>query len=143
MSKQLIWLSFAITTITAYYQPVNEAKITKTQNKSISFSIFKSISYNSEAYNSTSAQVQVVIEKVNMKGEHKTMWEKTYDAKKISEYPNEENALFGKIEVYNLKNDKEYLEVRYILTYNSKGNELQIQGGDTVHEKIKKIEISI
>ncbi len=57
--------------------------------------------------------------------------------------PDEEDALFGKIEVYNLKNNKEYLEVRYILTYNSKGNELQIQGGDTVHEKFKKIEISI
>ena len=143
MSKQIIWFSLAIAMTAALYQPIKQVKYTKVEDKSVSFSIFKSISYNSEAYSNTSAQVQITVEKVNTNGEHKKVWVKTYSAKYLSQYPDAAKALSGTVVVSNLNSKKEYLQVTYILTYNSKGQELQIQGGDVIKEKNKTNDISI
>jgi len=109
------------------YKPVKKATETKPVNKNISISVYKSSSYMSVVYNNTSVQVYIIVEKVNTKGQHTIVWNKKLDPKYLIWYPSAENALKQNITICNFDREKEYLIVRYILTYNSKGSELQMQ----------------
>jgi hypothetical protein len=96
-------------------------------NKDISFAVYKSYSYKSKAYKNSSAQVHIVIEKINTYGQQTIVWEKTMDAKSLSKYPTAENALKQNVTVHNVNKKKEYLVVNYTLVYNSNGSELKMQ----------------
>ena len=127
MNKYLVWLPAFMVLGAVIYKPVKEATEARLVNKNISFSVYKSSSYTSVVYNNTSAKVYIIVEKVNTKGQHTIVWDKKFDPKYLSRYPSVENALKQNITIHNLNREKEYLIVHYILTYNSKESELQMQ----------------
>ncbi len=146
MKKRLTWLPVVLLVLgAAIYSPAKEA-LTKEApvSKSISFAVYKGGNYSSEVYNNTSAQINIVVEKVNGKT-RTTVWSKTFDAKLLNQYPGIEDALSQKVTVPNVLGNKEHLEVTYTLTYNSKGSELRMQSGTVVSGDVKtdKVDISI
>jgi hypothetical protein len=113
-------------------------------NKNISLVIYKSSDYMSEVYSNTSAQLHITVEKVNTRGQHTIVWDKIMNAKELSEYPSIENAVKQNIIIHNVNRKKEYLVVDYTLTYNSKGNQLQMHDATVVKDdKAGKVDISI
>ncbi|HXL58969.1 MAG TPA: hypothetical protein VN958_22055 [Chitinophagaceae bacterium] len=144
MNKFLAWLPAVMVLGTVIYRPVKEATETKLVSKNLSFAVYKSSSYTSGAYDNTSAQVHIIVEKVNIRGTRTIVWDKTLDAKSLSQYPSIENALQQKITIANVNEKKEHLVVYYTLTYNSKGSELLMQEGIVVKdEKTSRVDISI
>ena len=102
------------------------------ENKDISFVVYKSNSYKSDVYKNSSAQVHIVIEKINTYGQQTLVWEKTMDAKPLSKYPPVQNAFKQNVTVHNVNDQKEYLVVGYTISYNSKGSELQMHNATVV-----------
>jgi hypothetical protein len=144
MNKYFTWLPIVMVVGAAMYKPVKEAREQKIVNKSISFAIYKGDNYTSKVYDSTSAQVHIIVEKVSNKGEHTIVWENTLASKQLSQYPSMENALSQKVIVPNINDKREHLEVYYILIYNSMGSELQMQNGTVISsENMTKLDISI
>ena len=113
---------------------VNAKTTTKSNigNKDISFVVYKSNSYKSDVYKNSSAQVHIVIEKINTYGQQTLVWEKTMDAKPLSKYPPVQNAFKQNVTVHNVNDQKEYLVVGYTISYNSKGSELQMHNATVV-----------
>ena len=128
MNKYLAWLPAFMVVGAIMYNPVKEAAEAKQINKNISFSVYKSSAYTSVVYNSTSARVYIIVEKVNTKGQHTIVWDKKLDPKYLSQYPSAANALKQKITIHNLNWKKEYIVVHYILTYNSKRERITNEG---------------
>jgi hypothetical protein len=144
MNKYIAWLPAFIILATVIYKPVKEATETKLISKDISFSVYKSSSYKSVAYNNTSAEVNIIVEKVNTKGQHTIVWDKKLDSKYLSKYPSFENALTQNITINNLDSKKECLVVNYIVTYNSKGSELQMHSSTILADNnAGKVDIGI
>ena len=115
----------------------------KPVEKNISFALYKGNDYNADVYNNTSATVHIVIEKISSKG-RTTVWEKTFDAQTLKQYPSLQQAIAQTVKVPNVFDSKEHLEVSYTLTYNSKGSELQMQNGIMVNGNgTDKVYISI
>ena len=143
MKKHLLWLPVVAVVIgAAICKPVKEAREEKPVDKSISFAVYKGNNYASDVYNYTSAQVHITLEKVSG-AKRTTVWEKTFDAKLLKQYPSMENALSQKVTVSNVNDKKEHLEVKYVLIYNSKGSELQMQNDAVVSGGAEKLNISI
>ena len=134
MKKHLLWLSVVVVVAIAAMSKQVKDVITpaKPVEKSVSFALYKEGSYLSDVYNSTSASVHITIEKVNGKN-RKTVWEKTFDAQMLKQYPSLQEAIAQTVKVPNVFDAKEHLEVSYTLTYNSKGSELQMQNGMVVN----------
>lgn len=133
MKKHLLWLSVVVVVaIAAMNKQVRDA-ITpaKPVEKSISFALYKEGNYAAEIYSNTSAKVHITIEKVSGKS-RRTVWEKTFDAQSLKQYPSLQEAMAQTVKVPNVFDAKEHLEVSYTLTYNSKGSELQMQNGIVV-----------
>ena len=144
MNKYLVWLPALMVLGAVMYKPVKEATESKLVNKNISVEVYKGSSYTSGIYNNTSAQVQIIVEKVNTKGQHTIVWDKTLDSKYVNQYPTAENALKQNITILGINEKKEYLVVHYTLTYNSKGSELQMWESTIVKENnSEKVEIKI
>src|SRR4051812_42617752 len=144
MNKYLAWLPALMVLGAVMYKPVKEATPSKLVSKNISVEVYKNSDYTSDAYSNTSAQVHIIIEKVNKRGEHTIVWDKTMDAKKLSQYPSIENALHQNITIHNVNQKKEYLVVDYTLIYNSKGTELQMHEATLVkNNNSGRIDISI
>jgi hypothetical protein len=126
------------------YKPVKEATESKLVNKNVSLAVYKGSDYTSGVYDSTSAQVHIVVEKVTTKGQRSIVWDRTLDAKSLSLYPSIQNALKQNITVYNINEKKEYLVVDYTLTYNSNGAELQMHDAEVVKDSdTNRVDISI
>ncbi len=144
MNKYLIWFPALMVLGAVIYKPAKETTETKPVSKNISFSVYKSSSYTSGVYNNTSASVDLIVEKVSTKGQHTIVWDKKLDRKYLSQYPFVENALKQIFTIHNLNREKEYLIVHYIVTYNSKGSELQMQNCTIMkYNNPGKIDISI
>jgi hypothetical protein len=144
MNKFLTWLPAVMVLGAVTYKPVKEAAESKLVDKDISFAVYKGSSYASGAYNSTSAQVHMIVEKINTNGQHTIVWDKTLDSKYLSQYPSAENALKENVTIHNVNQKKEHLVVYYTLTYDSKGSELQMQDGTIVNDNNSgKVDISI
>jgi hypothetical protein len=143
MNKYLAWLPALMVLGTVMYKPVKEATQPKLVNKNVSLSVFKGSDYTSGVYNNTSAQVHIIIEKVNQKGVHTIVWDKTMDAKSLSDYPSVKNALQHNITVTNINQKKEYLVVDYTLIYNSNGSQLYMHDAEIVNHDHEKVDISI
>jgi len=135
----LVWFGFGAA---IYTTAKGTTAPEKTVNKNISFAVYKGNNYASEAYNNTSATLHIVITKVRGSN-HSIVWEKTFDAKLLKQYPSLENALTQNVTVPDVLDKKEHLEVTYTLTYNSNGNELQMQSGTVVYGNYDKLDISI
>jgi len=142
MNKFLALLPALIFLGAVIYQPVKKINESKSVEKSISIEVYKGNQYASGIYDNTSAQVHIIVEKVNNKGERTVIWDTT-TAKLLKQYPNEGQAQQQHIVVPNINEKKEHVEVTYVLTYNSKGSELQMQDGIVVSGKSGKLGISI
>jgi hypothetical protein len=144
MYKLLTWLPAVMVLGAVMYKPVKQATETKTVNKNLSFAVYKSNPYTSGVYDNTSAEVHIIVEKVNTSGKHTIVWDKKLDSKSVSEYPSVENALKQNITVHNVNQKKEHLVVYYTLTYNSKGSELQMWESTIVRDNnSEKVDIKI
>ena len=144
MKKYLLWLPLAwfgfgaAIYTTTKVTPAPE----KTVNKNISFAVYKGNNYASDVYNNTSAKLHIIITKVRGNS-RSVVWDKTFDAKLLKQYPSLENALTQSVTVPNVLDKKEHLEVAYTLTYDSNGTELQMQNGTVVYGNSDKLDISI
>jgi hypothetical protein len=144
MNKYLTWLPVFMLLAFVVNKPAKEAMKSELVNENISFAVYKSHPYKSDVYDNTSAQVKIVVEKINTSGQHTIVWEKTMDAESLSKYPTAENALKQNVIVHNINEKKEYLVVDYTLIYNSKGSELQMHDAEIVKDNNSgKINISI
>jgi hypothetical protein len=144
MNRYLVWLTALVIFAAIIYNPGTEVPGTKRISKNIFISVYKGNAYSSVAYNNTSARVYITIEKVNAKGLHTTVWDEKFGSQYLRWYPFAENALQQNITIHNLDGKKEYLVVRYILTYNSQGSELHMQGCTIVKDRTPgKVTISI
>ena len=144
MYKLLTWLPAVMVLGAVMYKPVKEATETKTVNKNLSFAVYKTNPYTSGAYNNTSAEVHIIVEKVNTSGKHTKVWDKKLDSRSLSLYPSVENGLEQNITIHNVNQNKEHLVVYYTLTYNSKGSELQMWESSIIKENnSEKVDIKI
>ncbi len=126
----------------AGYETVQNSFSSKTVDKSISFDIYKGNNYRSKVYDGTSAQIEIIVEKVRGT-DRVVVWDTTFDAKKLKQYPSIENALSQNITIANLVDNKDQVEIKYLITYNSKGNILQMQSCSVILDSCTKLEISI
>jgi hypothetical protein len=134
MKRCLLWLFFILIVSgagIAAYEPITSFKRDKPIEKEVSISLYKVGSYTSKAYNESSAEVYVSIEKVGSTT-RSVVWDTTFDAMLLRKYPSIKKAMSKKIIVPDVREKKEHLEMNYLLTYNSKGSALRIQGRNTV-----------
>ncbi|HRI19795.1 MAG TPA: hypothetical protein PLA68_02525 [Panacibacter sp.] len=124
------------------YKPIKHAIEENPVDKRISFAIYKGSNYTSKAYDRTSAQIHIKVEKVS-RGKRTTVWDTTLDAKLLKQYPSMENALLKEIIVPHVIDKKERLEISCILTYKSSGGELQMQYGTVLVNDSGKLDIPI
>ena len=144
MKKYSGWFMVVLLAITLaiFYKPLKLAIIGKPVDKSISFAIYKGNNYTSKAYDSTSAQIRINVEKVSF-GKRTVVWDTTFDAKLLKQYPSMENALLKKIIVPHVTDKKEQLEISCILTYKTVGSQLQMMYGTILTNKTGRIDIPI
>lgn len=116
---------------TAFYKPIKEKIQEKPVDKNISFAIYKGADYTAKVYDCTYVQVQVTVEKVR-DDKCTVVWDKTFDEKLLKQYPTAKNAIAEQINITGVFEKKEHLQVKYVLTYNSKGTELQMQGENVI-----------
>src|SRR5437764_328579 len=133
MKKHLLWLPLVWLVFgAAIYSTENESTTSeKAVSKNISFAVYKSNNYASDVYNTTFAKLHIIITKVRGTS-HTVVWDKTFDAKLLKQYPSLENALRQQVTVPDVLDTREHIEVTYTLTYNSNGSELQMQSGTVV-----------
>jgi hypothetical protein len=142
MKNYLTWLPTLIVIAAAMSRPVKEAMTKKAVDKNISFVVYKGVDYASSAYNNTSAQLHVTVEKVNGV-KHTQVWSKTFDARQVKRYPSLEQATLQTVKVPKVAGE-EYLEITYTITYNSGGSKLQMQSDTVVGNNMNgKLDISI
>jgi hypothetical protein len=143
MNKHLLWLPVILTVGAAVYNPVKEAKAPKTENKNISFAIYKRSDYKSTVYNSSTAQVHITVEKVDNKGMRTAVWDSTMNPKSLSQYPSIDQVVPESVVIPHINKKREHLEVSYTLIYNSDGNELQMQGDQVISDTTSNVSIKI
>jgi hypothetical protein len=140
MKKHIFWYTVAVVVVllTAWGKPIVENISFKAPvSKSISFAVYKSDSYASKIYDDASAKLSVAIVKVS--GRKSTIvWQKTYDARLLSQYPLLANAMAQKVVINNVYDGREHLEVIYTLTYNANGNFMQVQNGTIISKGEKE-----
>jgi hypothetical protein len=68
MNKFLAWLPALVILGAATYLPVKQMNEPKPVEKNISIEVYKGSQYASDIYANTSAQVHIIVEKVNNKG---------------------------------------------------------------------------
>ena len=122
-------------TVTCSWEP-------KTVDKTVSVAIYKENNYNTKVYDRTSAEIHIDLEKVSAKN-RTLVWDTTFDAKLLRQYPSAEKALSRKIVVENLVDKKEHLEINYLIKYNSNGSILQMQNGSVIADSSGKLSIGI
>src|SRR6266487_4143940 len=110
MKKYLLWLPVVWLSLGAaiYSTGKENAASGKVVNKSILFAVYKGNNYASEVYNNTSAKLHITIVKVRGKN-RTTVWDKTFNAKLLKEYPALENALSQQVTVPNMLDNKEQI----------------------------------
>ena len=126
----------------AAYKTVKESFFEKRVDKNISFNLYKAANYASKAYDSTAAQIEITVEKVSGKNRVQA-WDTTFGPCLLKKFPSIEKALSQTIIVPGVLEKKEHLEIRYVITYNSKGNILQLQSGTYVLDDPKELDICL
>jgi hypothetical protein len=129
MKKYSLWLVVVLLVLgLAGYKATKEALKERPVEKSVSFTIYKGFDYTSHVYDCTFAQIHISVEKVRG-NKRTTVWDTTFDAKLLKQYPSIGKALTENITIPQIVDKKEHLDINYIITYNSKGSELKMRGG--------------
>jgi hypothetical protein len=124
MNKQFTWLPVLMLLGSVLSSPVKEARKTPIVNKSISFAVYKGDAYTAKIYDNTFASVKIVVEKVSKK-EIRVVWDTALNSM-LKDYASIEKAQYKTVTI-PVNGCTEHLQVKYILIYNSKGNELQME----------------
>ena len=124
MNKHFTWLPVLTLLGSVLSSPVKEAGKAPMINKSISFAVYKGDAYTSKIYDNTFAQVKIVVEKVNKKG-ISIVWDTVFNSI-LRNYVSMEKAQYKTVMI-PINGCTEHLQVKYTLTYNSKGNQLQME----------------
>ena len=145
MKKNLI-IAAIVTVVAIFgivaYKPIKRAFSDTPVEKRIALNVYRAGNYNADIYNHTSAQVHIIVEKVG-KHSRTIVFEKTIDAKLLKQYPTADKPMVEKIIVPGIFDKKEHLEVKYILTYDSKGSQLEMQNGTVVSKGISPEKLNI
>ena len=135
MKRCLLWLFFILIAssvgIAAAIDPIMNVMRDKPVEKEIAFSLYKGSSYASKAYKGSSAEIYIAVEKVRSTT-RSVVWDTTLDAMLLSKYPSLKKAMSKKIIIPNVIENKEHLEMTYLLTYNSKGSILKMQSSHLI-----------
>jgi len=79
-------------------------------------------------YDSTAAEIEITIEKVNGINREKA-WDTTFGPCLLKKYPAMKKAISKRITVPDVIENREHLELSYVIVYNTRGNILQMQNG--------------
>jgi hypothetical protein len=145
MKKILLWMVlilFLSGIVVASYKPIKEALKENPVERTISFRLYKGSNYSTKIYNCSSAEIYIAVEKVKNTS-HTTVWDTTFDAKLLNKYPSAKNVVAQKVTIQNVIENKEHLEMHYVLKYNSKGSVLKIQSPSFVLDEIDTLLISL
>jgi hypothetical protein len=113
-------------------------------NKEIDLAIFTDNNYNYAAYDSSLAQVEVTVERINGNSSY-TAFTKKYDAMQLKQFTTAKDAVTDKMNIQDVKDGKEVLVVTYSIAYNTKGSKLIIERREIIGkgEVEKKIDVVI
>lgn len=126
MKKFLWWIPVLLIFFgLGFYQPLKLSITGKPGHHKIAITVFKATPYASSVYSSTSAELRVTVEQVSG-SKRVAVWNKTFGARLLRQYPSAAHALFDTV-VVPTANGREELTVTYTITYNSGGTELQRQ----------------
>ncbi|HRH50377.1 MAG TPA: hypothetical protein PLP23_16590 [Panacibacter sp.] len=103
--------------------------------KNVNLEVYKSNDYLSAIYNDATAKISITITKV-CRNSRMIVWNKTFNALQLKQYPSLEDALLQKVAIDNVFDNKEHLEVRCTISYNSKGGLLEIHNGVLVSKGV-------
>jgi hypothetical protein len=145
MKRNLLWLALTILAsgiAIASLEPLKAALKETPVEKTISFSLYKGSNYASKIYNCSSAQIYITLEKVRSTT-RTVVWDTTFDTKLLSKYPSAKKALSQKVTIQNVIENKEHLEINYVLTYNSNGSIIKIPSGSFVLDGLDTLAISL
>lgn len=144
MKSHFTWIPVSIFVLTvSLLTPVKDSMVTKkTVSKSVSFELYKGNTYNAEVYNNTSAMVHITVEKVS-ENNRTVVWDTTIAASQLKQFPEASNAYTQTITVPGLSEKREQLVIRYVLTYDSNGSQLQMQDWIVAADNNSKLVIAI
>jgi hypothetical protein len=112
----------------AAFKTVKESFLTVRTSKNLSFKLYKTSNYTAQVYDSTAAQIEITVEKVNGRNREK-VWDTTFGPCLLKKYPSIEKAFLKTITVSNVIENREQLELNYVIVYNTRGNILQVRNG--------------
>lgn len=142
MKSYVQWLTVVtLLGVAAAYEPVKDMLTKTNSDKQVSFQVFKASNYKSEVYDSTFVNVHITITK-RKKHEVTQIWDTTFTNALLKKFPEQGKAVVQTVNIPNVSN-KEHVEVKYILTYDTKGNTLQLQGNAEVNESKLEFDIPI
>lgn len=93
----------------------------KKVNKNINVEVYKDASYNSPVYADAYATINITVIKVNG-SKRDTAFTHNFTPMHLKSFPASDKPLINKIAITNVNDKKEWLEVYYTLTYNTKGS---------------------
>ena len=147
MKKHLLWFMVAVVVVllAAWCKPIiANINFQQPVSKSVSFAVFKANNYNSKVYDDASVKLSVAIVKVSG-NKRSTVWQKSYGAKLLNQYPSVADAMSQTVVIDNINDRSEHLEVIYTLTYKAKGSTVTLQDGTVIArgEKTGRLAINI
>ena len=128
LKKAITLITIAISISLFFIQDTNWLAPEKAISKNFNLEVYKSNDYLSAIYNDATAKICITITKVRHDSRI-IVWNKTFDAIQLKQYPLFEDALLQKVAINNVFDNKEHLEVFYTICYNSNGAILEIQNG--------------
>lgn len=124
------------------YKPVKDAITEKPVNEKFTMAVYKNFDYSSNVYDSTFAQVHVVVAKIN--GSKSTVeLDTTFSNQLLKSYPTVEGASLQQVTVPNVFANREKIMVMYELTYSSDSSRLQVQNIKVLENKNERVDIGI
>lgn len=96
--------------------------------KNVSLKVYKSNDYLSAIYNNATAKISVSITKVSNRS-RTIIWNKTFDALQLKQYPSMEDSLLQKLVISDVYNEREHLEIVSTVSYYANGSLLEIREG--------------
>lgn len=142
MKKLSIFLPIMFIVTLVFANKLFSGSATKLVNKEISLSVFTDNNYTTAAYDSSLAQVEVTVEKVTGNATH-IIASKKYNAMQLKQYANEKSAMKEKMQVFNVKDGKEYLVITYTVAYNTKGSLLTFEKKEVIGKGVDHTKINI
>jgi len=141
--KKILAVILAAITITAacFYSANIKPAPVAVVNKTVNMTVFTNNNYATKVYDASSAALTIKIKKAGSNS-NATVWEKSFPALALKLFPDAVNAFKAAISLPSIPGSDD-LQIFYVLTYNSNGSTLQLQGNEIVKAKQKSGSINI